>query len=421
MLLSERSRRYIITSLGVVAAGGVLATSSLPTRLTEPGWLISWVLVILMTHWVEHRSVSLGPAGNFSPSSLLLYTTVITLGPWAVVPLATVWLRTGKTWSLKIFNTSQYIFFSGMGARVYWLLFDQISVPALRTIIPNAAAICTIVVLNLACVTLMRVVTGVASVSVLWNAFYRPIVPAYLDNLLFGVICVQITHWAGVEGLLISTFIAYSKLQTQRQVVGNAVGRHLSAEALVHVVDARDRYTKKHCERVAFYARGIALAMELPPLVRADIEMAAQLHDIGKISVPDSILMKEGPLDEQEFDRIKEHPIRGAQILSANAQLDKIATIVAQHHERVDGKGYPRGLKGEWICLESRVIACADAFDAMTTDRPYRPALTIDQAIIELHRNTGTQFDPLVIQGMMRFLTDNRDREEVRAVATATR
>ncbi len=345
---------------------------------------------------------------------------MITLGPWAVLPLATVWLRTGRTWSRKIFNTCQYIIFSGTAARVYWLLHGQIAHPALNIIIPNAAAIVTTVLLNLSMVLLMRVATGVASASMLWNAFYRPIIPAYLDNLVFGAICVQIAHRTGYQGLLVAVFVAYSKLQTQQQVVGNAVGRHLSAEALVQVVDARDRYTQKHCERVAFYARGIALAMQLPPLVRADIEMAAQLHDIGKISVPDSILMKEGPLDEQEFDRIKEHPVRGAQILSANAQLDKIATIVAQHHERVDGKGYPRGLKGEWICLEARVIACADAFDAMTTERPYRPALTIDQAIIELHRNTGTQFDPVVIQAMMRFLTDNRDREQVLEVA-ATR
>lgn len=421
MVMSDRSRLYLVTSLSVLGAGAVLATSSLPSRLREPGWALALVLVILVAHWVENQSASLGRAGTFSSVPLLLYTVAISLGPWAVVPIAAVWLGTARTWPRRIFNTCQYIFFTGAGARMYWFVHARFGNQPLQAVIPHAVAIVTMVVLNLSCVTLLRLAVGEGPVSILWNAFYWPIIPTYVDNLLYGVLCVQVTHWVGFEGLLFAAFVSFSKLQTQRQVVGNAIGSQLSAEALLEVVEARDRYTRKHCERVAYYAKGIATAMDLPPLVRADIEMAAHLHDIGKIAVPDSILMKEGPLDEQEFDRIKEHPVRGAQILSANAQLDRIAKIVVQHHERLDGKGYPRGVKGEWICIEARVIACADAFDAMTTDRPYRPALTIDQAVIELHKNSGTQFDPRVVQGMLRFLTDKRDREAVRAVATTTR
>jgi HD-GYP domain-containing protein (c-di-GMP phosphodiesterase class II) len=130
------------------------------------------------------------------------------------------------------------------------------------------------------------------------------------------------------------------------------------------------------------------------------LRTAAKLHDIGKIGVPDAILNKPGPLDDEEFRIVKTHPIVGAELLEAWG-LTAAAAIVRQHHERVDGKGYPDGLRGSEVLIESRIVHVADAYMAMTLDRPYRSALTREEAIAELVRHTGTQFDRDVVDALL--------------------
>ena len=130
-----------------------------------------------------------------------------------------------------------------------------------------------------------------------------------------------------------------------------------------------------------------------------DLRTAAKLHDIGKMAVPDEILGKQGPLDEDEFRVVKTHPVVGAELLRAWG-LEQAGRFVLQHHERIDGTGYPAGLQGDEIALESRIIHVADAFVAMTLDRPYRQAMKRSEAIEELVRNSGTQFDAAVVNAL---------------------
>jgi polar amino acid transport system substrate-binding protein len=129
----------------------------------------------------------------------------------------------------------------------------------------------------------------------------------------------------------------------------------------------------------------------------AELEVAALLHDIGKILVPDSILKKPGRLTPDEYAQMTIHPARGAEILARVPGLEVVATIVRYHHERWDGSGYPDGLSGERIPLASRIISVCDSFNAMTSDRPYRRAMSADDALTELHINAGWQFDPAVV------------------------
>ena len=126
------------------------------------------------------------------------------------------------------------------------------------------------------------------------------------------------------------------------------------------------------------------------------LKLISELHDIGKIAIDDSILNKPGKLNDKEWEVIKKHPEIGYRILSATPEYSKIAQDILSHHERYDGKGYPRGLKGDEIPVRAKIIAIADAFDAMISDRPYRKAMTSSEAIEEIKRNTGTQFDPTV-------------------------
>ena len=129
-----------------------------------------------------------------------------------------------------------------------------------------------------------------------------------------------------------------------------------------------------------------------------DILYAAYLHDIGKVGINRSIITKAGNLTEKEYERIKRHPTFSEEILSQIDRLDNVAKIAGQHHERYDGSGYPRGLEGEQIKLSARIIAVVDAWDAMTTDRPYQRALSKEDAIKELKKSRGSQFDPQVVE-----------------------
>ena len=173
-----------------------------------------------------------------------------------------------------------------------------------------------------------------------------------------------------------------------------------TVKALSKAIEAKDPYTQGHVDRVAKY--GLSIAMQLnPDLVKDEFfRYALILHDIGKIEIPDTILNKRGALDEEEMAIMRRHPEAGAKIIKPVKFLREVADMVRYHQERFDGKGYPKGLKGEEIPLIARIISVADAFDAITSDRPYRKARPIDEARTEIKKHAGTQFDPVVVQAL---------------------
>ncbi|MBM3253054.1 MAG: HD domain-containing protein, partial [Candidatus Omnitrophica bacterium] len=172
-----------------------------------------------------------------------------------------------------------------------------------------------------------------------------------------------------------------------------------AVKSLVYAIDMRDHYTHSHSELVAKYAVAISKGLDLEEYEAKIIEQAAQLHDIGKIGIRDSILNKPGPLTKEEFEEMKLHSTKGAEIIEPLEFLQEVAKIVRQIHERYDGKGYPDGLKGEDITIGARIIAVSDAFDTMCSERIYRKRkLTMEEAIVELKKNSGTQFDPKIVE-----------------------
>jgi HD-GYP domain-containing protein (c-di-GMP phosphodiesterase class II) len=169
------------------------------------------------------------------------------------------------------------------------------------------------------------------------------------------------------------------------------------ADVLARAVDMRDDYTGRHSAQVGALARRVGLRIGMRPEELGGLECAARLHDVGKLGVPDSILQKPGPLDEKEWALMRRHPEWGAQMVAQVPGLEHLAGLVAAHHERWDGAGYPQGLAGEGIPLASRVIGVCDAFEAMVARRPYRPPLSVDAALAELAAGAGRQFDPVVV------------------------
>ena len=190
-----------------------------------------------------------------------------------------------------------------------------------------------------------------------------------------------------------------------------------TVKSLASAIDAKDEYTRHHSTRVTEFTIKIAAKMNFSDKELGDLELAALLHDVGKIAVPESILNKPGKLTDAEFMLIKEHPARGENILSPVIELKEIARIVRAHHERYDGTGYPDKLKGREIPLGARIMALADTYDSITSERPYRKPASHRFAVKEIISCSGTQFDPEVVERFLdiagTFVPDQgRDQEE---------
>jgi hypothetical protein len=194
-----------------------------------------------------------------------------------------------------------------------------------------------------------------------------------------------------IDVLTAFTSNAYSRIQLAAQLE-----RHYTEtmEALVSALEARDPYTEAHAGRIRDVAMGLAIALKLSVEERRAVKLGSILHDVGKIGVPDAILLKPGPLTPAEWDIMRSHPGIGARMLQGIDFLAPALPVIRHHHERWDGHGYPDGLSGSYIPVGARIVAVCDAFDAMTSDRPYRKSLPTEAALEEISACAGKQFDP---------------------------
>ena len=192
------------------------------------------------------------------------------------------------------------------------------------------------------------------------------------------------------------------------------------AGLLIRLLRAQDPRLDRHATAVSELARAVGATLGIEPGALDQLALAAELHDIGKIAVPRTILQKPGPLTPKEWEVVRRHPVIGERIVSSIPPLRPLAGLVAASHESFDGSGYPDGLAGEAIPLGARVILVCDAFDAMLSDRPYRRPLSPEQALTELRRCAASQFDPVVVEAFLRvasaaFALDGRRRAAVAA------
>jgi putative nucleotidyltransferase with HDIG domain len=182
--------------------------------------------------------------------------------------------------------------------------------------------------------------------------------------------------------------------QLQRAICQSLLG-------LANALEAKDQYTRGHSERVAALSRRVASTLGLAPAVVDLVGQAGLLHDIGKIGVPETILKKPGPLSPEEWQIMRAHPVIGAQIVAPFEFFDGAARVIRHHHERWDGSGYPDGLAGEGIPLEARIVAVADVFDALTSARSYRAALSRDAACVFLAKEAGRTLDETIVAALL--------------------
>lgn len=240
---------------------------------------------------------------------------------------------------------------------------------------------------------------------------------SYFTIAFLGLVLAVLWHWhlylalLGGSLLVSLSALTFSSLERLQEM------KHGILSLLMSIVESKDPYTRGHSERVAAYSVTLAALVGVPPWQLEELYRAALLHDLGKIAVPEYVILKAGRLTGDEFSLVKRHPVAGAELVARFDHSPRVVAAVRHHHERYDGRGYPAGLAGLRIPLWARIIAVADAFDAMTSHRPYRTALRWQEAVEELWRGTGVQFDPAIARRAALFFAAHRPEEPETGVA----
>lgn len=257
----------------------------------------------------------------------------------------------------------------------------------------------------------LRIVDKVPLLSY-WQTL-RPMIPGYFAVVPVAYLLLVVQKIVGILGtvlFLLPIISARYALQRSLEIRNQLIA---TVKSLTTALEARDENTFGHSGRVAKLAYEVAreLGVKQPDLEW--VQMAALLHDIGKIGVSDEILKKKGSFSEEEFIEMAKHTVVGERIVAQSLMVRDVARLVRCHHERFDGRGYPDRLAGEQIPLGARIISVCDAFDAMTSTRPYRERLSVEYALAELRRKAGTQFDPRVVAALCKVVQDPRRLAEI--------
>jgi putative nucleotidyltransferase with HDIG domain len=372
----------------------------------------------------EKRSVRLGPNLEASVAFLPGLFSVVALGPISAIVVAAVGLLAtfGRPWERWLIWTGSRCLIYGWAALAVLEIGNKdtlghrfLAVGAASVIVITGEALTGAITVHIRCgfssvrphlLEMTRVTLGMI--------VYVPVIAglAYVYEELSAWAVVLFIGPAVAAQLF---FVLYRNQQTTTAALTRAVRKlervNLSfATALITALDARDHYTAGHSAEVAAYARDIANHIGLSNEERENAHLCGLLHDIGKIGIPAGVLEKKGPLAQRERIAIETHASVGASILARVEGYETIAQAVKHHHERYDGSGYPDRLKGEAIPLIARIVSVADAYSAMTSERPYRGALTRDEARERLKLEAGKQFDPEIVKAFVLIL--EREGEE---------
>lgn len=326
-----------------------------------------------------------------------------------------------KPWEKAIFNTGAFV----LQAVAAGVIFDLLGQRPGVELSSGVAAILLIMATTVSAVNIISLL-GLFYVldPQLAKSQLRPTVALALQQFpiegLIAVLFLSVFQTIGRPGLALMVVLlvlfrygsqAYLQLQSSFEEVQSM---------LISILDGRDAYTAGHSQRVSDNAAAIAKELGLPASEVGNIRRAGLLHDIGKVNVPDEVLKKPGKLSQEETDVMNRHPADGARFVEGVSSLKHLSPIIRHHHERYDGQGYPDGLAGESIPLGARILLVADAFDAMTTDRPYRAAMSKAEALGRIIANAGTQFDARVAIAALRVLgKDLAESTQLEAAAEA--
>ena len=405
---------YIIVIIGSAIALFIYLIPSLPSLPNV--WLVI-IFFIAISAFAEYIYVELPTGSGISIGFPIDFVVILVYGPALAMLITGFSALISETverkisWYKIIFNASQQALSAGVAGLVYQYSGGIIGFQNFfKFIFP--AVLCAFIypIINLILVNIFISLEKRIKITSVWRINFKDILPSYLAEAPLGFLMAIVYVEVGILGILLfflpllmarRSFELYTKM---RKVYLDTI------RALAAAIDAKDPYTKGHSERVAETSVALAQELNLSDKDIENIEYTALLHDIGKIGIADSILGKNSSLTNKEFDKIKEHTVMGAKIIEPVDFLKNSYKAIYHHHEKYNGKGYPDGIKSEDIPILARIIAVADAYDAMGSDRPYRKKLNKDKILKELKDQSGKQFDPEVVKALISVL--DREREK---------
>ncbi len=404
--------------IGVTTASAIaLFIYLIPSLPSLPHMWPVLIFFIVISTMADFLPVDLPTSGSVTIGFPIDFVVILVYGPATAMFITIFGAIVGElmqrkiSWYKILFNSSQYALSAGIAGIVYQKSGGVVGTPNITNyIIP--AIICAFTYYFINSSLFMMVIHFAEGISIwsIWKNQLKGIIATYIALAPIGFIMAMVYVSIGIWGIILfffplilarRSFELYTKM---RKVYLDTI------RALAAAIDAKDPYTKGHSERVAEMSLALAQELNLSDKDIENIEYTALLHDIGKIGVADNILGKKSSLTDKEFDKIKEHTVIGAKIIEPVDFLKNSYEAIYHHHEKYNGKGYPDGIKEKNIPLSARIIAVADAYDAMGSDRPYRKKLNKDKILKELKDQSGKQFDPEIVKTLLLVL--NREREE---------
>ena len=404
--------------IGVITASAIaLFIYLIPSLLSLSNIWLVLIFFLAISVFAEFIPVDLPMAGSITIGFPVDFVIILVYGPAlamlisAISAIISEVLEKKTSWYKIIFNASQYALSVGVAGLTYQYVGGVVGFQNFfKFALPAALCALSYCVVNSILVTMVISLSRETRITTVWRVNIKEMIPSYLAEAPMGFIMAIVYVEVGIIGILLfflplllarRSFELYTKM---RKVYLDTI------RALAAAIDAKDPYTKGHSERVADTSVALAQELNLSDRDIENIEYTALLHDIGKIGIADSILGKNSSLTNKEFDKIKEHTVMGAKIIEPVDFLKNSYKAIYHHHEKYNGKGYPDGIKSEDIPILARIIAVADAYDAMGSDRPYRKKLNKDKILKELKDQSGKQFDPEVVKALISVL--DREREK---------
>jgi putative nucleotidyltransferase with HDIG domain len=376
-----------------------------------------FIFFLAISTFAEFIPVDLPVSGAVSIGFPIDFVLILVYGPALAMLITALGALIGeiiekerRSWYKIIFNASQFALSAGIAGIIYQEFGGVVGASNITNyIVPAIICAFAYYFINSSLfVIVIHLAEGISLWSI-WKTKLKGIITTYIALAPIGFIMAMIYVTIGIWGIILfffplilarRSFELYTKM---RKVYLETI------RALAAAIDAKDPYTKGHSERVAETSVALAQELNLSDRDIENIEYTALLHDIGKIGIADNILGKNSSLTKKEFGKIKKHTIMGAKIIEPVDFLKNSYKAIYHHHEKYNGKGYPDGLKSEDIPLSARIIAVADAYDAMGSDRPYRKKLNHNKILRELKEQSGKQFDPEVVKVLISVLEIERE------------
>lgn len=420
--------RYIAYVNGTIVVAGGIILYALTIGRNEAilgASFLPIVLLSLLAVTAANMAVEFSPRLTLTVVNLPMLLAIVFLGPLAAIIVAcsgAFWMS--KKWPLYgiLFNTSTALIESFSGALLFLslkeTLFFQTSSLSFAFVFSAVACALFLHLLNLTFMSVLIMVKYDKNVVNVWKQNFIPAFPSQLIIIGIGLVIIAVYAKAGLIAaslFFIPIFASqhvFKLLVQQKELLGEQkmMSQDLMnmnvglAGALIMLLDSKDSYTASHSASVAMYCRDMAVMMGMSEDKQHSAHMAGLLHDLGKVGTPDSVLKKEGELTNKEWEQVKQHPTTAAEALSQLTTHKEVANIIRHHQEHFDGSGYPHGLAGEDIPEISRMLAVADTYHALTSDRPYREAMSPFEALITLRRVAGTQLDPKYVEVLAQVL-----------------